>query len=204
MNLKINRQFSFFIIAIIILITLFVISIPKVINNPDSTDSLFWFSLFVIAVGAFAFMVANSLSEVLKQIEIPDKEKELYKGLSIAKIMVAKKIQSNKIINIILLIPTFMFACLRILNYQPSVLYIIIPITLILLLDSQMIIVMYRIKKGYFGSNINEMKEIINFIVKNSQKIDFTDDNGNYRKLIDEKDLAEILEEIKNPVGVQI
>lgn len=42
----------------------------------------------------------------------------------------------------------------------------------------------YRIRKGIFGTNRTEAKALIEFLIKNSEDIDFTDSNGNIRRVL--------------------
>ena len=45
-------------------------------------------------------------------------------------------------------------------------------------------LVEYRIRKGLFGTNKTEARELINFIVENSSDIDFTDSDGKLRRVL--------------------
>jgi hypothetical protein len=47
--------------------------------------------------------------------------------------------------------------------------------------------------KGLFGTNRTEARELIDFIIKNSDNLDFTDSNGNLRRALlpEAKDAAE-------------
>ena len=45
-------------------------------------------------------------------------------------------------------------------------------------------VVEYRIRNGLFGTTRSEARELIDFIVKHSDDIDFTDDGGNLRKVL--------------------
>jgi hypothetical protein len=53
----------------------------------------------------------------------------------------------------------------------------------------------YRIKKGLYGTNPYETKEIIQFIEEHSDKSDFID-GGKYKKLIQESDKDAIEDKI--------
>ena len=57
-------------------------------------------------------------------------------------------------------------------------------------------LVNFRIKKGFYGGNEFEAREIINFIEENSEKIDFGDGDSP-KQLFNEEDLKEIKEEIR-------
>ncbi len=54
-------------------------------------------------------------------------------------------------------------------------------------------LIKYRIKKGLFGTNRTEARELLDFIIKNSDNLDFTDSNGNLRRALlpEAKDAAE-------------
>ena len=46
------------------------------------------------------------------------------------------------------------------------------------------LLIAYRIRKGLFGTNRTEARNLINFIVKNSSDIDFTDSDGKLRRVL--------------------
>ncbi|CAK8719089.1 hypothetical protein GKODMF_10655 [Candidatus Electrothrix gigas] len=63
----------------------------------------------------------------------------------------------------------------------------ILPFLLLALLSLSIVkerLVEYRIRKGFFGTNRTEAKALIEFIIKNSEDIDFTDSNGNIRRVL--------------------
>ena len=55
---------------------------------------------------------------------------------------------------------------------------------LISLLIAKELLVEYRIRKGLFGTNSTEARTLIEFIIKHSEDIDFTDSNGNLRRAL--------------------
>lgn len=57
----------------------------------------------------------------------------------------------------------------------------IVTLGLIILKES---IVEFRIKKGWFGTNKIEAKALIDFLVNNSDDIDFTDGNGKLKRTL--------------------
>ena len=57
----------------------------------------------------------------------------------------------------------------------------------------------YRIRKGFYGTNEREVREIIRFILSKRKHIDFTDD-GKPKKIMSDTDLAEFVKTIKNNV----
>ena len=57
-------------------------------------------------------------------------------------------------------------------------------LALLSLLIVKEVLIEYRIKKGIFGTNRTEARALIEFIIKNSEDIDFTDSNGNLRRAL--------------------
>ena len=52
----------------------------------------------------------------------------------------------------------------------------------------------YRIRNGYFGTNRSEARELIEFLVKNSDDIDFTDGSGKLRRALEPENQRQPLE----------
>ncbi|MGR0482248.1 MAG: hypothetical protein ACTFAL_12820 [Candidatus Electronema sp. V4] len=73
----------------------------------------------------------------------------------------------------------------------PSIPFLI----LFLILTAKEFLIEYRNRKGLFGTNRTEARELIDFIIKNSDNLDFTDSNGNLRRALlpEAKDAAEEL-----------
>jgi signal transduction histidine kinase len=57
-------------------------------------------------------------------------------------------------------------------------------LALLSLLIVKEVLIEYRIKKGIFGTNRTEARALIEFIIKNSDDIDFTDSNGSLRRAL--------------------
>ncbi len=75
------------------------------------------------------------------------------------------------------------------LSFLPVILF-----SFIILLIFKEQLLEYRIRNGLFGTNRTEAKALIEFIIKNSEDIDFTDSNGNLRRALlpeAETDIAE-------------
>ena len=74
---------------------------------------------------------------------------------------------------------------LREMLHQSRYIYIFTVIVVFnLFLIEKIIITEYRIRKGLFGTNRTEARELIDFIIKNSDNLDFTDSNGNLRRAL--------------------
>ncbi|CAK8724840.1 hypothetical protein KKHLCK_15135 [Candidatus Electrothrix laxa] len=62
-----------------------------------------------------------------------------------------------------------------------------LPLLFLILLSLLFIkeqLIEYRIRKGLFGTNRTEARALIDFIIKNSDDIDFNDSNGNLRRAL--------------------
>ncbi|MGX9726057.1 MAG: hypothetical protein ACTFAK_01680 [Candidatus Electronema sp. VV] len=69
----------------------------------------------------------------------------------------------------------------------------LMSIVFLIILTVKELLTKYRIRKGLFGTNRAEARELIDFIIKNSDNLDFTDSNGNLRRALlpEEKDAVE-------------
>ena len=61
---------------------------------------------------------------------------------------------------------------------------LLFPVLVIVLLIARSVLLQYRIKNGLFGTSEHEAREIIGFILNNSNTIDFTDGDGKLRKAL--------------------
>ncbi|WPD22765.1 MAG: hypothetical protein SD837_21585 [Candidatus Electrothrix scaldis] len=59
---------------------------------------------------------------------------------------------------------------------------VLLALSSLLIIREQLIA--YRIRRGLFGTNRTEARALIEFIIKNSEDIDFTDSNGNLRRAL--------------------
>ncbi|MUI14133.1 hypothetical protein GJV26_16955 [Massilia dura] len=71
-------------------------------------------------------------------------------------------------------------------GYTVADLKIVLLITfgLIILLLAKILVLTYRIRRGYFGGNKSEAREMINFLIANSDSIDFNDPNGGFKRAL--------------------
>jgi hypothetical protein len=77
-----------------------------------------------------------------------------------------------------LLVLSFSFPELNLFEFST------VPIAALGLLVLKEAVVQYRIHRGLFGTIRSEARELIDFLVNNSNDIDFTDSNGNLRKAL--------------------
>lgn len=126
--------------------------------------------------------------------------KKNYPKLSIIGIMRERK-DNQKFRTIYLLLITtiiYIFAG-KLFNFAISNIFLWILLGSILLISLELLIFNYRVNQGWYGSSELETREIIDFIVKNSEDIDFTDGN-NPKSIIKPEDIQQVVEEL----GIQI
>ena len=122
---------------------------------------------------------------------------ETYPGLSIAAIYrtrVARdysRVMANLVIALVFSIVLSLF---KITDW--GIIQVSLFIPFILLFVDQTLLD-YRILKNLYLNNERETRDLIEFIIKESSKIDFTD-NGQLKKILSEEDIEEIKQEIIN------
>ncbi len=109
---------------------------------------------------------------------------------------VNKKFQTIYLLLIITIIYIFVS---KFLFPPPSNIFLCVLLGSALLVFLESLIFNYRVNQGWYGSNELEAKEIIDFILKNSEDIDFTDGNSP-KSIIKQEDIQQIGEEL----GIQI
>ena len=126
------------------------------------------------------------------------KAREQYPKLSVVSIMRSRRsaqIRSTLIILSVGVIVNFIMT-LRgsTSNIGISIIFLVLIVGVLL----KQAVFEYRIRKGMYGTNEREAREIITFILQESQNIDF-DDQGKPKRLITEEDLEEIKQDILQP-----
>ncbi|HEY0602148.1 MAG TPA: hypothetical protein VGD58_04510, partial [Herpetosiphonaceae bacterium] len=117
------------------------------------------------------------------------KLKKTYPSVSIINIMLQRKEKSSELIEASLLLSALglLFVSAR----QAGLIVLLVLILFIIRIN----IIKFRIRKGYYGTNEYEAREIIQFILDNSQSIDFTDD-GTPKRIVTPEDLEHLQERI--------
>jgi len=104
-----------------------------------------------------------------------------------------------------LLLATVIFVAIgRYLELETVSSISLVPLIPLALIMVQEIVVEYRIRNGLFGSNAQEAKAMIEFMVRNAEDIDFTDGNGKLREVLmpSAKNIAETTGFVDQGVGV--
>jgi len=147
-------------------------------------------ALFILPLGYFFKIL---LIDLVIQFS-PDTPKQQYPYLSIVAIFFKRKLESSKKLVLILSAVSlnyYIFAWIVSIPMDENILLVWIGICSLLLL--KLYILSFRIKHGYYGNNRKETIEIINFIISQSENIDFTDGDG-LKKIFSKEDLKEFQE----------
>lgn len=87
-----------------------------------------------------------------------------------------KKSMKSQIVLIICFVLNFVLSALSVVSFS-YILFILISVMILAIhLDQKLID--HRVRKGWYGKNEFEAKEIINFIVSHANKDDFNDSGG--------------------------
>ena len=133
-------------------------------------------------------VLSDSLVRERRQAKI----REIYPKLSVVKIIQKRREDKIYQARYLLLIATLfcilsnIFFDLGISNFFP-----VIFIATFILLNLESFLFDYRIRKGWYGTNETEAREIVKFILDNSDNIDFTD-GGSTKSVINPEDIREI------------
>ncbi|NOK71580.1 MAG: hypothetical protein GFH25_541324n23 [Chloroflexi bacterium AL-N10] len=119
------------------------------------------------------------------------RNRKKYKKLSINSI-----IRERKLMSFIFSSNLLLAALLICLLFNLHIAIQMICSILILLYTIQMTLFNYRLLKGFYGTTEYEAREIIGFIINNSENIDFTD--GEKKEKLSSNNIRELAEKTKN------
>ena len=130
--------------------------------------------------------------------------KSQYPGLSVVGIMSLKK-EGRSYFAISILVTALMLYMAYSAIAEHSISIAVITVSLLgagfVLIREK--IYQLRIKKGFFGNNESEAREIINFILSNSDNIDFTD-GGKRKSVFSKEEIEGMVENAWNPSTVGV
>ena len=159
-------------------------------------------SMIEISMGSINTLTPNFIQRVFKSSLIKKENefqksatklvKENYPNLSIVGIMRQRKTEHTiKSASSLFLAFVIYFISSRWVGFSAESTLTYILLSLIILLVIQKTVLDYRIYSGLYGSNEREAREIVSFIIQESNKIDFTD-KGKPKKIISDEDLLEV------------
>lgn len=185
------------VLRIILLLTLLILFTFTFINfNSRYSNILLNIPITVIVTLLTADLLIDFLNKISRNNKISIKLSR-YPKLSIVGIF-RNKLEDKKINSYyFVLTATLIYSIVAIFskNLESNIYFILGCLIYASLLYLNTFLVNFRIKKGFYGGNEFEAREIIHFIEENSENIDFSDGNTP-KKLFNEEDLKEIEEEI--------
>lgn len=191
-----NRIKLLIALTIVILIATLIIQIFWIVSAQVSGNTPSFISMLpkLILLYSPLFYLTWSLRKASNSImnnEYYEAFKEKYPRLSVVRIMQRRK-GLETIWNVIILFLALLTYILSSYYFKLTISYglIVISFLVMLLLAIYNSSFDFRIGKGFYGNNEREAREIIMFILKESDNIDFTD-NGKLKKIISDTDLDE-------------
>lgn len=164
-----------------------------IVSSVQSMRDQFFLSIF-ISLSLYLIMLITISISIIKFEKLIYRKRAKANDTSLSLIYI-KQLRKNT--NFVILITLGYIFCIfffkKIIIYLSLKYIALFILGFNLLLVKKELLIKYRIHKGLFGTNHTEARELINFIIKNSDNLDFTDSNGNLRRALlpEAKDAAE-------------
>lgn len=146
------------------------------------------------------FGLVSAMSKIVEEIKGASSEEK--KATTIVGVMLQDRLKKSTIAQSILILSlaiNFILSLLFAINFS-NFLFIFVAVSIFSIqLDQKLID--YRVRKGWYGKNEFEAKEIINFIVSHANKDDFNDDGG-LKKVIPLPEIEFEKEKFRSTEGV--
>ena len=159
--------------------------------------------LILLGIGLILLGIGLIFDVIRQKINYLEKQKKIkkdYPQLSIIGIMRQRKdSQKFQTIYLLLIVTIIYILASKFFNFVICNIFLGFLLGSILLIVLESLIFNYRINRGWYGSNESEAREIINFILKNSEDVDFTDGDSP-KSIIKSEDIQQVIEEL----GIQI
>ena len=126
----------------------------------------------------FSLVSARTSTRLRVTITAERENREKRTKLAIVEMFRTKRNWNVKISSALLLFPILVGPLLSSLLGRAQIAYSILCAAAITLLWSDHFILAYRIKRGYYGTNQHEAKELLRFLIKHADKTDFSDGDG--------------------------
>ncbi|HAA21376.1 MAG TPA: hypothetical protein DCR93_22010 [Cytophagales bacterium] len=105
----------------------------------------------------------------------------------------------SKVILMVVVVLIFLFHSYLSFDFLPWLIVLVSYLGVLIFFEQRQYL---RFVKGKLGSSHHEARELIQFLLKNQDTLDFTDDEGNSKPLYDpEVDLVTLKEEAKSSIG---
>lgn len=151
---------------------------------PLSELIYFPFGMFIFVVFEYFFNRLRN-SDLNKLLVLSENKRVTVKEIAISLTYLFNLKKKNRLTKILLVLCGITLALLN--NYYSE--WNLLKLSMICIATWGLIvlketIVEFRIRKGWFGTNKYEAKVLINFLIKNSNDIDFTDGNGKLKRTL--------------------
>ena len=159
------------------------------VSISSNSSNIILYSLLFISIPIIGLYFLTKL-KLLQNIATNFKKR--YSNLSIVGIMLKRRTMNNYISILLIIGSVFIYILSNnIFEYQVEPLLLLFFVMLIIFSFLHNYFFKYRVINGFYGTNEQECREILNFIISEYDKIDFLD-NGKRKKIISENDLQEI------------
>jgi ABC-type cobalt transport system substrate-binding protein len=156
-------------------------------------------NLNIVTLVFFVPIILAALERLITLKNEKSKIRKKYPGLSVVGILALKRERnSNYAISAICIGLMIYLLCSSFAEITTNRAVILILMICVLLIFTREKLISYRVSKGYFGQNESEAREIIKFIINNSENIDFTD-GGKRKSLFNKADIKKILDHSWQP-----
>lgn len=129
------------------------------------------------AYGKMVLISNKSLFVLVQQLLIQEieKDKNNKEKHTISGLLVTKKARSNTNSFLLLILSFSIYTIFSSITASVNIYIVLIIALLMILLFVRQRILMYRIKRGYYGSYESEVREILTFLIEHNNKDDFFD-----------------------------
>lgn len=160
------------------------------------------FNKIIVSINSSMYKVIYELLKSINENKNNDSENKKEIEYIIVNLLVNKKAKKESYSYLVLFTTLILYISIMfILSLTIKKVIIFILLGLILALYVKQKILEYRIKNGYYGTNQSEAREIISFILDNSD--DFNNFNG-YDKVFPKIEKQEILKGINDLTGAEV
>lgn len=184
--------------ATLLLIIIAGIVLYYFLKNSESPPISISTGIFYTVAGIISLLISVLLLNFFLKKSFSKKQtKKKYDQLSVVGIMIKKRLRKSFISGLFLISPIVISLISEYYyNIKIEPLIVFLSIVFLFLLIFKETLFIYRVRQGFLGSNRYEAIEIIKFILSESERIDFTD-NDKSKKIISEEDLAKFQKKIK-------
>lgn len=146
--------------------------------------------LVAFLVGIVAQRVQSAL-DVFSYMKSAALESTVCRSRTIAGLMLLDRGRKNSLVIGALLLGALSYSVVSVATRNPApYAWLALPIALSVAVALQQKLLQFRVKRGRYGFNPHEAKELIRYILSEADKSQFFNDDGSPRKALDERELV--------------